>query len=88
MVWHHNNSFSDSAAHRDCKISFTELQALIAVAMALVGIGIGVGKVLADISFLKKEAATMRKEHLEIKLEQIEMKLILKQIVRKLKISY
>ncbi|MBI2581146.1 hypothetical protein HYV85_05080 [Candidatus Woesearchaeota archaeon] len=69
-------------------MSFTELQALSAVAMALVGIGIGVGKVLADISSLKKEATIMRKEHLEIKLEQIEMKLILKQIARKLKISY
>ena len=69
-------------------MSFTELQALIAVAMALLGIGIGVGKVLADISFLKKEAARMRREHSEMKLEQTEMKLILKQIAKKFRISY
>ena len=69
-------------------MSFTELQALIAVATALLGIGIGVGKVLTDISFLNKEAATMRKEHLEMKLQQTEMKLILKQIAKKLKIGY
>ena len=65
-------------------MSFTELHALITIAMALLGIGIGVGKVLADVTFLKKETRKLA----VLEREQIEMKLILRQIAKKLKISY
>ena len=66
--------------------SFTELAAFITAAMALVGIGMGVGKVLADIAFLKREVAGLKKEHAEMRMGQLEMKLLLKQIVKRLKI--
>lgn len=60
----------------------------IAAATALVGIGIGVGKIIIAVDFLKREVAELKKEHAEMKMEQLETKLLLKQILKRLKMPF
>ena len=66
----------------------TQAYPTIAAATALVGIGIGIGKVIIDIAFLKKEAAEIKSRLAAVEKDQVEMKLILKQIAKKLRISF
>lgn len=90
------NAYLDVAKIDRCyKMTLVEVATTITAAATLVGIGIGVGKVLLDISFLKREFTALKREVAEIKhrltvleKEQLEMKLILKQIAKKLRIGY
>ncbi len=61
----------------------TETAGVITAATALVGIG--VGKVLLDVAFLKSEVKEIRTRLPSVEKEQLEMKLLLKQILRRLK---
>ena len=63
----------------------TDTAGVITAATALVGIGVGIGKVLLDVAFLKREVAGLKKEHADMKMEQLETKLLLKQILKRLK---
>ncbi|HLD97587.1 MAG TPA: hypothetical protein VI934_04540 [Candidatus Nanoarchaeia archaeon] len=66
----------------------TDVSAVVTAVAGLLGIGIAMGKLLFDVSFLKKEVLAIKKKMIVVEREQLEMKLILKQIAKKLKISY
>ena len=66
----------------------TDFSAIVTAVAGLLGIGIAMGKLLFDVSFLRREVTAIKKRVILVEREQFEMKLLLKLIVKKLKISY
>ena len=76
-------------------VTVAELSAIVTLASGIAGFGIAIGKLLSDVSFIKKEVTFLKTKLMElekrlsaVEKEQLEMKLILKQIAKKLKIRY
>lgn len=76
-------------------VTAAEISAIVTVASGVAGFGIAIGKLLSDVSFIKKEVAFLKTKVMElekrlsaVEKDQLEMKLILRQIAKKLKISY
>ena len=76
-------------------MTLTEISAIITAASGVAGLGIAIGKLLSDVSYIKKELASLKTKLMElekrlgtVEKEQLEMKLLLKLIAKKLRISY
>lgn len=69
-------------------ILLNDLNLILAIGITVLTLGIGIGKLLYVFGFLKGKVNSMDTRVHIVEKEQIEIKIILKQIAKKLKLDY